>query len=1099
MKPTHRATLHRLTRGITALVVVVALLVAAPAALIAWWGNPWPAGGWAEVQLLTDRTIVGAIVAVGWLAWLQMSACILIEAVAATRGKTPARIRFAPGVQQEFVRSLIFSIAALGLGAGTVTTAAVAAPSDASPAAVQLMTTSAPVDLPAHQAQVKDEARQGPTITLPTDRTAWRLAEAHLSDGRRWKEIRDLNQGIELADGTLFTQGTQTLPAGTTLRLPADAQNLATAPPGDDHAQAVRGREPGDTASDDGGSDEKVGVVRGDTLWDIAEEETGDPYNHKALFEATKGIRQPGGEYLTNPDLIKPGWTIIIPHELLPENQHPHEAETEAQQPPPTEPVDPQPTEPTEPPTAENAPPTEAGTAPTDESDHLDGRDDTGDDSTILGMPWVLTGLTGAGTLLAGGLLIGLRQRRSAQMRARRPGRTIRPPDPELAPVARTISAAGEIGQETIGFIDATLRRLAGAVHTTGTAMPPVAAVEVLPGASGSLTVHLSDAADLPAPWQGTPDQLHWQIPTTSALDELGPVSDETDPPYPLLATIGQADTGELWLLNCEELGCLSLTGSLTAGRNLVRHMVAQLAVNPWSQNARVDCIGVAREAAPLAERICYHDDNAAADLIADAIADAVTMVDRATEYDIDVATGRTGQADDDLWPSRLIVLEAPPQTDITGKIAGLDELIGLINGQVGRTGTSILVLGEHAVAGGTELRTTSTGRLVLEQAGLDLTAVSLTSEEAAGAGLIYAQSEILDDVEIPVDASIATGWESYANGTGALRDEHTMARHSPHNAGTTSLLEADDQTYLTRAPVLPKDLESLAPKVAADVGEQIQEADPGLDEDYATWFSADAECARLSLLGPVIARTYGRALPKRRAYFTELLAFLWFWRRNGATRDQIVDAFGTPPDRVRKDLSVLREWLGTNPRTAQPYLPPADASPAARASGVNVYQLQGDGLLVDWDLFKRLRVRAQARGGRDGRADLEKAMQLVSGRPCDRLREGGWTWLAAAERHDHYMTAAIADVALTLTTHYLAENDTTRAREVTEIALLAAPEEEATRLSRVQITSTDGCRDEAQRILRDEVCNRSDDGDAPTDLSDRTKTIIDNHRWLAG
>ncbi len=61
----------RLLRGLGALLVLVALLVGAPLALIAWIGNPWPPGGWSEVQLLTTRTLYGALAVIGWAAWLR--------------------------------------------------------------------------------------------------------------------------------------------------------------------------------------------------------------------------------------------------------------------------------------------------------------------------------------------------------------------------------------------------------------------------------------------------------------------------------------------------------------------------------------------------------------------------------------------------------------------------------------------------------------------------------------------------------------------------------------------------------------------------------------------------------------------------------------------------------------------------------------------------------------------------------------------------------------------------------------------------------------------------------------------------------------------
>lgn len=1069
---------RRTIRGIAALLALAALLVAAPVALATWWGNPWPAGGWAEIQLLTNHTIVGAIVVLGWLTWLQMTACVLIEAFAVARGRAAGRIPFAPASQQQFARFLIASVAAIGIGASAI---AHAPPVQAHPPTLtNLVSASATVDPAAADGHLEADTERGPSITVEADTTAWRLAETHLGDGTRWREIVHLNRGLQFGDGTIFSQGTQTIPAGTTLRLSADAQQLPAAP-----------------------QVETVTVEQGDTLWDIAADELDDPYRYVEIFEASKATRQPGGEYLSDPDLIKPGWKITLPTTGHTEHRAPEAPEIAEV---PSEPEQQPSVEQTAEPGSRNVERPDARAGDEVDTAHAEAHTDS-DHSSVLETRWVLAGLTGAGTLLAAGLLIGLRQRRSAQFRARRPGRAIRPPAPELAATEKSISAAGEIGEEALIFVDAALRRLGSHCHANSTPMPPVAAVEIRGGQQGLLTLHLSGAADLPAPWQGTPDRLHWHIPTNTDLDDLGLLSDATDPPFPLLVTIGQADSGEVWLLNCEEVGVLQLTGDLEKARNLARHIVAQLAVNPWSQHVTIDCVGIASEATLLGEDIRYHASSNHTDTaIVETIANAVAMVDRATDHDVDVATGRTGQVDDDLWSSHMLLLDTASAGASEAGLSRLGDLLALVANQVSRTATSILLVGDHAGAAGTEIgtemRLTGTGRVLLDQAGLDLTAVSLTRDELTGVGLLYSQADILDDVEIPADRDIDDGWEGYADYTGGLRREHTLTRDAGDSGRAepaTSLLEDVEEAYTRRAAVLGEDLEKLAPKVPAKLRGEVEQKNPSLDRDYADWMDPETNRARLSLLGPVTVRAHGKVLAKRRPYFTELLAFLWFHRRHGATRDGIVDAFGMPPGRVRKDINVLRDWLGINPRTGQSYLPAADKAPAAKATGVNVYQLVDEGVLVDWDLFKRLRLRGEARGGSEGRADLMKALQLVSGRPCDRLRESGWTWLADGERHDLYMPAAITDIALTLTTHFLNEQDTTHAREVNEIALLAAPDEEATKLCMVQIARAEGHRSEAERILRDDVCNRTDDGQAPVELNDRTKTLIGNQDWLAG
>jgi hypothetical protein len=61
----------------------------------------------------------------------------------------------------------------------------------------------------------------------------------------------------------------------------------------------------------------------------------------------------------------------------------------------------------------------------------------------------------------------------------------------------------------------------------------------------------------------------------------------------------------------------------------------------------------------------------------------------------------------------------------------------------------------------------------------------------------------------------------------------------------------------------------------------------------------------------------------------------------------------------------------------------------------------------------------------------------------------------------------------------------------------MAAPHEEIPRLDLAAVAAAEGHEREAERILREDVCNRSDDGQPPMELSERTESIIASHDWL--
>jgi nucleoid-associated protein YgaU len=126
-----------------------------------------------------------------------------------------------------------------------------------------------------------------PTLTTERHDTLWMLAEQYLGAGERYLEIIDLNRGVAQPDGRSLGDDGRLYP-GWTLALPADASVVEPRP-------------------------ERHRVVRGDTLWQIAEDEWGDPTRYPEIAEANRGDLQPDGRRLADPDLIIPGWILEIP------------------------------------------------------------------------------------------------------------------------------------------------------------------------------------------------------------------------------------------------------------------------------------------------------------------------------------------------------------------------------------------------------------------------------------------------------------------------------------------------------------------------------------------------------------------------------------------------------------------------------------------------------------------------------------------------------------------------------------------------------------------------------------------------------------------
>ena len=840
-------------------------------------------------------------------------------------------------------------------------------------------------------------------------------------------------------------------------------------------------------------------VKKGDTLSQISLDHLGNAHRYPEIFKASKTIHQPRGARLRDPDVIDIGWKLNIPSDAAqtreegratrdkaPRGEHvTPEAHSEATT-PHSSPAGSAPSEPSansKAPPARNVPPIPSGAAAPAPTTEQTSRPVDAEDAVASQPGWLVAGLAGAGAILAGSLWLALRQRRATQYRHRRPGRTIAIPPPELVPIEKTLVHQGKPISDVVTFVDHTLRRLAATVTDgSGAALPQLVAVEV---ALTRLTLHLAQPQQLPSPWREGPGPNQWVLATADDPDSVGPLDPDGPAPWPHLVTIGQADDGHWWLLNLEHAGAATVTGDPEFAEDVTRYLAAELATNPWARDLEVDLIKVCPEVSGLdPARIHVH---AGVEGIDDTILAVVETADRlARATSPDAPTARVHQDGDELWGSRVLVAAA----DSGGN---LDQLERLIDTTPGRTSAALVLIGARDGCS-TEIHAGMDGRVRVPSLGLDLVNNGLTVDEARGCVQLLQAGENLAGAEVPAAAVPQQPWQAWGDQAGNLRVEATKPRGAaPAAAGESSVLPAPDARLIATTATTADDLATLAPSVPGTVTAQVAAADPDLDADVAEWFADSSNRPRLTVLGDIRVRVGRGGAPaegvRRKPFNAEVVAYLAS-RPNGATTDELCEAFATTPPLLRKDIAVIRKWLGRNPATGTRHLPDATQSPAARQRGTSVYQVLE--VLCDADLLRRLRVRGQTRGP-DGIDDFVTALRLVTGTPYSGLRAGGGIWLADS-RDDQHLLVAIVDLAHLVVTMALDNGDLDTARRAARIASRAAPDEETPKLDLAAVAQAQGRLEDADRIGRAMSHQRDDQG--PVEPGPRSDEILRTKGW---
>lgn len=1031
-------TLRQRLSGLLATVVILGIIAGLPAVLFAVGANPF-SGGLPTLESIRaafttpdDGTLaLGAIKVVAWASWAFLTVSILLELLSRIRGVRAPQLP-GLGLPQSAARSLVGIAAMLFIAVPMSNVAATAVPTSAAPAPPTVVATQTHRSTATHEhvsaSTAGPQAAQSaatPTST-PAARTVehtvrrgetlWSIAQTHLGDGRRYKEIYSLNTDV-MVNGPSF------LTAGWILHLPAPAK----APP---PATSAR---PSAT--------ETVTVEAGDTLSQIALDELGDASKYPVIFEASRDIEQPGHRHLTDPDHIYTGWQLKIPRTSTSTSPAqpattpapitpppaPARSSPAASTPTTTSAIEPAPAQPAPTPVPSHVVPAPAPAPGTsDPAEHLE------EDSA-----WMARTGYGVGALLAAGVLALIAGRRSTQQRRRRPGQRVPLPTGSAALVEQDLRATAD--QLSVETVDRALRGLAQSCAATAAPLPVVRAARLT---ATQFDLYLSEPAQLPTPWNGSIDTTVWTlgVETSDELEDLDLTG--VPAPYPSLVTVGHDEEDGHVFLDLEHLGALGVTGDSSATREVLAALAVELATSAWVDDIQVTIVGAFPELEDTLQsgRIRYLPSvgRILEDLLHRANADRRALAAAGVH---DLHTARVTGAVPDAWAPEIVLLAG----DVTDRQR--NQLEQLVDEQP-RVALAVVTAGTRVGEWSLDLAAGDSANLaVLNPIGLQIHPQRLPAEHYTHLLEIASLTEVeelvgdpvpeptLQDVDAvpPVDKVDDIRDATRPSDLAAPLPEVTLEQLTPASASAATSTQPDARNQATEvhatstpAPAPPADLEEMVESTSHEP------APAALSDPSEASEDASLPAPKITVLGPVdLLNAGGNVEPTKRARLLEYATYLAV--HPGATHTAIDDAIW--PDRKTEDnlntrnpaTSKLRRWVGTDPHGNE-YLPRHQAGEGyAFLPSVTTD-------VDDWDLLlSQSPLEAPTE-------NLEMALALVRGIPFEGTHRKRYAW---AEPIKQRLISEIVDASYELGRRRLMDGRWKAAEQALVVGLRIEPAQE--------------------------------------------------------
>lgn len=699
--------------GLASFAGLFTLLVGPPVALAHFVGWPLPTR-LPGIEVVTsaarggidDMVVVKSLAVMAWLIWVQLALAAAVEILSLVRGRAPGRVRALPGLQVGVAR-LVAAVALVAAGAGTQRPAPL--PMAHLVAVVAQPTT---IEAPSEHVERSSEPVAGAgapaaastppeTYVAKKNDSWWRIAQVVLGDGARWKEIRGLNLGRTMADGTVIGPSTEIMRRDWQILVPGSDETAAPATP-------TATAEPG----------EEVAVHPGDNLWKMAERHLQDQgsgvsdIDVRAYWERLIEANRDRLADPLDPDRIYTGQLIrmpAIPGAPAPaEVDHGQPAPGSVPEPAPAPPSARLPVAPDQPAPASvtssepSLPPSLPESAPSPAMPERSGEAHAPADDRA----GAAVGLLGAAsTMLAVGIASVLTRRRRRRQDQLPPGTLPPAPPPDLDALRGEIVAEGDV--DHAGRLGRAMRDIAAALgERDSEARPRLVQVQ-----SRRVEALLSQAV-LPAPlgWRADAAGSAWVL--TGEPQDAGA---EDVAPNPALVTIGRPEARSELYLDLEAEGVIALTGEAGPVTDVARSWVLELATSPLASGASVVVVG---------NRL--QPDSASSDRLrvvnswAEIAGDALTWVEqsaalvKASGWVTPPAGRMVSQRVDDLAPL-VIVTERPAGDDRFDTLcsAVLEGQVAVVVVVVGSTVEGATVV----EVGGDEIRIPSLGLTCQPQA----------------------------------------------------------------------------------------------------------------------------------------------------------------------------------------------------------------------------------------------------------------------------------------------------------------------------------------------------------------------------------------------